>query len=120
LTQTGPNATAPDATGFDAALNRAEDARVKLRLFVAGMGPRSTQAVADLQRLHAEYGEHCQMEIVDIYRQPAMAAQAQVVAVPTLAREHPLPRRKIIGTIANIAHVALSLGLLPNRAKGTG
>jgi hypothetical protein len=93
---------------------------VKLRLFVAGMGPRSTRAIADLQRLQAEYGEHCQVEIVDIYQQPAAAAQAQIVAVPTLAREEPLPRRKIIGTIANIASVALSLGLVPNAAKGAG
>jgi circadian clock protein KaiB len=104
--------------GFEAALKRAGSAPVRLRLFVAGMGPRSTQAIADLQRLNAEYGDHCQVEIVDIYRHPAIAAQAQVVAVPTLAREEPLPQRKIIGTIANIAHVALSLGLSPNQAKG--
>jgi len=88
---------------------------VELRLFVAGMGPRSTQAVSDLQRLCAKYGEHCRAEIVDIYEQPAMAAQEQVVAVPTLARVQPLPLRRVIGAIGNIDHVAHNLGIQANR-----
>jgi circadian clock protein KaiB len=92
---------------------------VELRLFVAGMGPRSTQAVSDLQRLCAKYGDHCRVEIVDIYEQPAMAAQEQIVAVPTLARVLPLPHRRVIGAIANIDHVANNLGIRVNLATGT-
>jgi hypothetical protein len=104
---------------FEATLAGASSSEpVKLRLFVAGMGPRSTRAIADLQRLRAGYGQHCQVEIIDIYQQPAIAADAQVIAVPTLERDAPLPRRKIIGTIADIASVALSLGLTPNEANG--
>jgi circadian clock protein KaiB len=91
----------------------------ELRLFVAGLGPRSTRAVADLQRLRAAYGQHCQMEVIDIYASPAVAVQSQIVAVPTLARERPLPRLRIIGTIANIAQVAQHFGLLPNSAAST-
>jgi circadian clock protein KaiB len=109
-----------NTAGLKAALARADAEQVRLRLFIAGMGPRSTQAIADLQRLRSEYGEHCQVEIVDIYQQPAAAAQAQIVAVPTLSREQPLPCRKIFGTIGNLAQVALSLGLTPNGAKGAG
>ena len=89
---------------------------VELRLFVAGMGPRSTQAVSDLQRLCAKYGEHCHVEIVDIYEQPAMAALEQIVAVPTLARVQPLPHRRVIGAIGNIDHVANNLGIRLNSA----
>lgn len=92
--------------------------KVELRLFVAGMGPRSTRAIADLQRLCARYGERCHFEIVDIYEQPGAAARAQIVAVPTLARELPLPKRRIVGTIANIEQVALSLGLATNPLPG--
>jgi circadian clock protein KaiB len=91
---------------------------VELRLFVAGMGPRSTQAVSDLQRLCAKYGEHCHVEIVDIYEQPAMAAQEQIVAVPTLARVQP-PLRRVIGAIGNIDHVAHNLGIRINAGAGT-
>ncbi|HEY6451142.1 MAG TPA: circadian clock KaiB family protein [Steroidobacteraceae bacterium] len=102
---------------FEAALARTGGGPTKLCLYVAGMGPRSTQAIADVQRLCADYGEHCDVEIIDIYQQPAAAAQAQVVAVPTLARERPLPRRRIIGTIGNVGQVARSLDLRPNAAK---
>lgn len=96
---------------FQRATMGSGDDVVELRLFVAGMGPRSTQAVSDLQRLCAKYGEHCHAQIVDIYEQPAMAAQAQIVAVPTLARVQPLPHRRVIGTIGNIDHVASNLGI---------
>jgi circadian clock protein KaiB len=104
---------------FERAVAGKRGQMVELRLFVAGMGPRSTQAVADLQRLCAKYGEHCHVEIVDIYEQPAMAAQEQIVAVPTLARVQPLPLRRVIGAIGNIDHVAHNLGILLNRAAGT-
>ncbi len=83
---------------------------VELRLYVAGMGPRSTQAVSDLQRLCAKYGEYCRVEIVDIYEQPAMAVREQIVAVPTLARVQ-APHRRVIGAIGNIDHVAHNLGI---------
>jgi thioredoxin-like negative regulator of GroEL len=101
---------------FERAVAGAGDQRVELRLFVAGMGPRSTQAVSDLQRLCAKYGDHCHVEIVDIYEQPAMAAQEQIVAVPTLARVQPLPLRRVIGAIGNIDHVANNLGIRVNQA----
>jgi circadian clock protein KaiB len=93
--------------------------RVELRLFVAGMGPRSTQAVSDVQRLCARYGEHCQVEIVDIYEQPAMAARQQIAAVPTLVRVQPLPLRRVIGAIGNIDRVASNFGIRVNRTAGT-
>jgi circadian clock protein KaiB len=99
---------------FERAVSGNGSQRVELRLFVAGMGPRSTQAVSDLQRLCAKYGEHCHAEIIDIYEQPGMAAQEQIVAVPTLARIQPLPLRRVIGTIGNIDRVADNLGIQIN------
>jgi hypothetical protein len=48
-----------------------------------------------------------------------MAAQEQIVAVPTLARVQPLPLRRVIGAIGNIDHVASNLGIRVNRAAGT-
>jgi circadian clock protein KaiB len=85
---------------------------VELRLFVAGMGPRSTQAIADVRRLGQEMeGDLCTIEIIDIYERPEAAIEAQIVAVPTLLRSQPLPKRKLIGTIGNVAHVKKRLGL---------
>ena len=112
------SASADSETGrpIDGASERSGGARAhgktSLQLFVAGMGPRSTQAVNDLKRLCASYA--CTTEIIDIYKRPQAAFRAQVVAVPTLLRELPPPRRCIIGTIRNLEQVAQTLGLLPH------
>ena len=97
---------------FERALRDASVRKVQLRLFVAGMTPRSTQAIADLKRLTTDFlGPDCSVEVVDIYDNPAAAAEAQVIAIPTLIREHPLPRHRLIGSIGNVDKVAKSLGI---------
>jgi circadian clock protein KaiB len=97
---------------FERALRDASARKLQLRLFVAGMTPRSTQAIADLKRLSADlFGAHCSVEVVDIYENPAAAAEAQVVAVPTLVREQPLPRHRLVGSIRDVDKVAKSLGI---------
>lgn len=76
------------------------------------MTPRSTQAIADLKKLSAELlGNDCTVEVVDIYDNPAAACEAQVVAIPTLVRERPLPRHRLVGSIGNLDKVAKSLGI---------
>lgn len=92
---------------------------VNLRLFIAGMAPRSTRAVAALRNLCNSFGERCTVEIVDIYENPGLARDAQIVAVPTLLRDKPLPRRKLIGDFADTMKVAQSLGLRPCKEEGT-
>jgi circadian clock protein KaiB len=99
-------------TDFERALRDASATRLQLRLFVAGMTPRSTQAIADLERLAAELlGKECSVEVVDIYDDPAAAVEAQVIAIPTLVRDHPPPRHRIVGSIGDIDKVAKSLGI---------
>jgi circadian clock protein KaiB len=113
----GKNAQTNHAIEFERAAQDLNADRVHLQLYIAGMGPRSTQAVSDLRRLRARY--RCAVEIVDIYKHPRLAAAAQIVAVPTLAREQ-TPRRRIVGTIGNIDHVARVLGLKPYRSDKDG
>lgn len=104
---------------FARALADAGARKMQLRLFIAGMAPRSAEAVANLKRLATEYfGDRCEVEIVDIYEHPEAAAQAQVIAVPTLMRSFPLPQRKLIGSIADMARVVASLGLAPRKPEG--
>lgn len=98
----------PTGQEFERAARDLNADRAHLRLFVAGMAPRSTQAVADAKRLRARY--RCCIEIIDIYKQPSSASSEQIIAVPTLARAHP-PQRRVIGTIQDIDRVALVLGL---------
>jgi circadian clock protein KaiB len=75
-----------------------------LRLFVAGATARSRQAVLRVRELCAmELEGGCDLEVIDIYQQPALARANQIVATPTLIKEFPKPVRRFIGNLVNIA-----------------
>jgi len=86
--------------------------RLQLTLFISGASPTSTQA---MRRLRDLCDRHCpsgyDLEIVDIYQQPAMVASRGVLAVPTLIKELPLPVRVLIGDFVDEPRVLAALGL---------
>ena len=84
-----------------------------LRLFVAGATARSQQAVLRVRQLcDTELKDNCELEVIDIYQQPALARANQIVATPTLVKELPLPTRRFIGNLLNIAALFVELGLI--------
>ncbi len=84
-----------------------------LRLFVAGATTRSRQAILRVRELcAAELKDHCGLEVVDIYQQPALARENQIVATPTLIVEFPPPLRRFIGNLANITSLFVELDLV--------
>lgn len=73
-----------------------------LRLFVAGATSRSRQAVQRVRQLcTAEMKNGCDLKVIDIYQQPALARKHQIVATPTLIMALPKPVRRFIGNLAN-------------------
>ena len=83
-----------------------------LRLFVAGTTALSIRAIANTRaicerRLSGRY----QLTVVDLYQQPALAAQAQVFAAPTLLKEEPAPVRRLIGDLSDEQRVLRGLSL---------
>ena len=77
-------------------------APVRMGLFVTGATSRSRRAIENIGRfcdLHLD-GRY-ELEIVDLYSEPARARDAQVVAVPTLIRYEPAPRRLAIGDLSD-------------------
>jgi len=73
-----------------------------LRLFVAGASVRSRQAVMRVRALcAAELKANCRLEVIDIYQQPQLARDHQIVATPTLIKEYPRPVRRYIGNLLN-------------------
>lgn len=92
----------------------ASDARFVLRLFVAGMTPRSRRAIENLRRIcDGPLARRVDLETIDIYQQPRLAEVHQVVAAPTLLRLEPLPQRRLIGDLSDEARVLRGLGLFP-------
>jgi circadian clock protein KaiB len=86
------------------------DKPVKLVLYVAGKTPKSTSAIANLERICLEQlpGQF-EVEIVDLRENPQLARERNIVAIPTLVRELPVPIRKIIGDLSDSLKVALHL-----------
>jgi circadian clock protein KaiB len=83
-----------------------------LRLYVAGDGPNSAAARANLRRILAPFDAAMYtLEIVDCLRQPMRALQEGVLVTPTLVRLAPAPERTIVGSLSDTARVVGSLGL---------
>jgi circadian clock protein KaiB len=77
---------------------------------VAGATVRSRQAILDVRKLcAAEPAGRCSLEVIDIYQQPGLARENQIVATPTLLRELPRPARRFIGDAVNGGWVVAGL-----------
>ena len=86
--------------------------RYHLRLFVTGQTPRSVKSVENLKRLCEKYlKDRYELEVIDIYQQPALASENQIIAAPTLIRRLPLPLRRLVGDFSNQDRVMLGLDL---------
>jgi len=90
--------------------------RYVLRLYVTGMTPRSTEAIRNLQAICDEYLEgRYDLDVIDLYQQPALAKGEQIVAAPTLIRKLPLPMRRLVGDMSRREHVLMGLDLVTVR-----
>jgi len=89
--------------------------RYVLRLFVAGATARSRQAVLRVQQLcETELQNGCDLKVIDIYQQPELARENQIVATPTLIMEFPKPIRRFIGNLSNTNGLFIELDLTLN------
>jgi len=90
----------------------------ELRLYVAGQAPKSMAAFANLKKLCDEHllGRY-KIEVVDLLKNPQLAAGDQIVAVPTLVRKLPEPLRRIVGDLRDTERALVGLQLRP--AKGS-
>jgi circadian clock protein KaiB len=97
-----------------------EETVIDLRLYVAGQTPKSLAAISNLKKICAEYLEdHYRIEIIDLVKDPSMARDHQILAIPTLVRSLPVPIRKIIGDLSDTQRVVISLDVRESK-KGRG
>ena len=94
-----------DTSGnLEAAFNRnaVRGAGYTLRLYVTGSSPRSLKAVYNLKRFCEEHlADDYDLEIIDIYKNPDAAREAQIIAAPTLIKRLPAPLRRFVGDLSN-------------------
>ena len=99
---------------FEEALasSESEGERYVLTLFVTGLTPRSTAACAALRALCDQHlSGRYELQVVDVYQQPHLAREEQIIAMPTLVKKLPAPLRRLIGDLANEERVLAGLGL---------
>ena len=92
--------------------NVAEDGKWNLRLYVAGQSPKSVRAFENLKKICEEHlaGKYT-IEIIDLLKNPQLAAGDQIVAIPTLVRHLPVPIKSIIGDLSNVERTLVGLDL---------
>jgi circadian clock protein KaiB len=86
-----------------------------LRLFVAGVTPKSTKAIKNIKKIIEDYGVDCELDIIDIYQQPILAKDGRIIAAPTLIKELPLPVRKFIGDMSDFNKLIVGLDLVSKK-----
>src|ERR1700738_1735165 len=88
--------------------------RYILRLYVAGMPPRSAPAVENQRAFCENHLEgRYDLQVIDVYQQPALAKSEQLIAAPTLIKKLPLPLRRLIGDMSNEERIRVGLALAP-------
>jgi len=83
----------------------------KLRLYVAGDTQNSLRARANLATLCRDcVAGPCEIEVVDILKEPMRALTDGVLMTPTLVRLGS-PARRVVGTLSSFDVVVHALGL---------
>lgn len=99
---------------FEEALEGKRAPRVEyiLRLYVTGSSPRSLRAISNLRRLCDEYlpGAY-DLKVIDIYKNPDAARDAQIIAAPTLIKRLPAPLRRFVGDLSNTQKLLIGLDI---------
>jgi len=99
---------------FEEALKSSVKRRAEyvLRLYVTGSSPRSLKAIYNLKRfceehLHDDYD----LQVVDIYKDPDVAREEQIIAAPTLIKRLPAPLRRFVGDLSNQQKLLIGMGI---------
>jgi circadian clock protein KaiB len=97
---------------FEKAMTIVPTSKYVLRLYVAGATDRSRQAVLRARQLcEDEFKGNFELVVIDVYQQPILARDGQIVATPTLVREFPRPVRRLIGNLSNTLGLFIGLNL---------
>ena len=85
----------------------------ELTLFVSGASTLSARAVTHARSFcDAHLPGRYVLTVVDVRSEPGRAGDADIVAVPTLACERPLPRRLVVGDLSDTGRLLRAFGLI--------
>ena len=86
--------------------------KYEFKLFIAGQTKNSKKAIHNLKRLTREHiREQYDIKIIDILKNPESGYDERIIAIPTLIKIGPQPRRRVVGDLSDTENVILWLGL---------
>lgn len=89
-----------------------QEVHYRFELYVADHAANSTQALSNLRAIcRAHLPERHEIEVVDVFKQPARALAEKVFMTPTLVVVEPGPVRTLVGNLSDTAVVLQTLGL---------
>jgi len=76
------------------------------KLYITGATYHSTVAVKNIIRICEQYlkGRYT-LDIVDVYQQPKLAKEEQIIATPTLIKLQPNPTQRLIGDMSDSSKI---------------
>ncbi len=91
--------------------------KFRFKLFISGDSWRGREAVNDMRRLCEKRlgSDNYELTVIDVLESPEVAEQEKIFATPTLVKELPPPRTRIIGSLSDeekIVHL-LELPVIP-------
>lgn len=105
---------------FETAAERLEAERYVLRLYIAGTTAASSRSVESLRALcETHLSGRYELSVIDVFQQPVLAKDEQIIAVPTLIKKLPVPLRRIVGDLSNEQRVLVGLDLKPRTDVAT-
>jgi circadian clock protein KaiB len=88
------------------------EGKLIMKLYVSGMSQKSMEAIENIKQLCDENLPGLfELEIIDLYKNPELASEHQIVFSPSLIKHLPLPKTILIGTFADKDKVIKGLGI---------
>lgn len=104
------------SAALEAAIERSKSEVYVLRLYVCGASPKSIRAISNVKKMCERHlTNRYELEVIDIYQKPTLAAGEQIIAVPTLIKKLPEPLQRLIGDMSNVEQVLLGIDLIPKK-----
>lgn len=99
---------------FEQLLSQEQQQQYVLRLYIAGTTVQSIKALQNIKKICEEYLQgRYELEVIDIYQETELMIAENIVAIPTLIKQLPLPLQHLIGNLSSTEKVLIGLNLVP-------
>ena len=95
-------------------MSQGEDTQWELTLYVHGAGPRSAAAIEVVRQFcDAELTGRFELSVFNAADHPADVVRDNILALPTLVKQNPEPRRYVVGDLSDVERLRRALDLGP-------